>query len=188
VITSSTAIAKYIAATAKPDLLGTTDFEKAQVDQWLLYLRGEVQPIARTLAYQVFGHEPTDNVEHTYIVNLMKDQLKLINGYLKGKTYFVGKSLTIVDIYFTLIMLEQQQALLETNFRNSMSGINSHFKTVTQIPEFKKRMGNIKQGKKQIAPIFGLVDKAAKDLNKASKKEKSKQAQKHQEPNVPVED
>ena len=73
----------------------------------MIYLRNEVQPLTRTLAYQTFGHLPTDNLEYTYTTNLLKDQLKLINGYLKGKTYFVGKSLTIVDIFFTLLMMEQ---------------------------------------------------------------------------------
>lgn len=69
--------------------------------------------------------------------------------------------------------------MLEVNFRNSMNGLNSNFKTITALPEFKKRMGNIKQGKKQVPPILGQETKAGKDLNKASKKEKSKQAAKH---------
>lgn len=47
-----------------------------------------------------------------------------------------------------------------------MSNLNNHFKTITKVKEFVKRMGNIKQGKKQVQPAFGLAEKAAKDLNK----------------------
>ena len=45
---------------------------------------------------------------------------------------------------------------------------------ITALPEFKKRMGNIKPGKKQITPPFEGQSKGGKDLNKAQKKEKSK--------------
>lgn len=67
-ITSSLSIARYIAnSSGKQELLGSTDFEKGQVDQWLYYLRSEVQPLARVIGYQVFGHIQTDLNEHTYI-------------------------------------------------------------------------------------------------------------------------
>jgi ABC-type uncharacterized transport system fused permease/ATPase subunit len=86
----------------------------------------------------------------------------------------VGDHLTIVDIYFTLIQLELQQATMDTNFRNSMSNLNNHFKLITALEAFKRRMGNVKQGKKQLVPTFG-AEAAGKDLNKAQKKENSKQ-------------
>ena len=42
-------------------------------------------------------------MEHTYVYNLLKEALKMVNNHLKGKPYFVGGSLTVVDIYFTLV-------------------------------------------------------------------------------------
>ena len=74
----------------------------------------------------------------------MKENLKTINNALKGKQYIVGSTLTIVDIYLTLIQLELQQAVLETNFRNSMANLNSHFKRIIELPEFRARMGIVK--------------------------------------------
>ena len=65
---------------------------------------------------------------------------------------------------------------MDTNFRNSMSNLNSHFKNVTGLEEFRKRMGIIKQGKKQYTISFAS-EAANKDLNKAQKKESSKQKQ-----------
>jgi len=62
---------------------------------------------------------------------------------------------------------------MDTNFRNSMSNLNNHFKLVTGLEAFKKRMGVVKQGKKQMTPNFG-GQVSGKDLNKAQKKENSK--------------
>lgn len=63
---------------------------------------------------------------------------------------------------------------MDTNFRNSMSNLNNHFKTIVGLEAFKKRMGNVKQGKKQMVPSFG-AERGGKDLNKAQKKENAKQ-------------
>jgi glutathione S-transferase len=41
ILTTSVVIARYLAS-FKDELLGKTDFEKAQVDAWMLYLRNEV--------------------------------------------------------------------------------------------------------------------------------------------------
>lgn len=54
-----------------------------------------------------------------------------------------------------------------------MSYLNSHFKRIIEIPEFKARMGTIKQGKKQIT-IPSLNEKSETKIS--AKKEKSKQA------------
>ncbi len=147
-LTSSLAIAQYLAALGKPELLGKTKFEQAQVDMWLHVLRLEVQTVTRTVCYQVFGHVPTDSNEHQYIYGLLKEALKIPNNHLKGKTYFVGGDLTIVDVYFTLIQQELQQAVLDTNYRNSMSNINSHFKNMALNEAVRRRCGSLKQGKK----------------------------------------
>jgi hypothetical protein len=54
-----------------------------------------------------------------------------------------------------------------------MSNLNTHFKKITSEKFFKQRMGNIKQGKKSIGPVFEAAVKV-ENLAKAQKKEKSK--------------
>lgn len=120
--------------------------------------------------YQALGHVKCDTVEHQYVYGLLKDALKLPNNFLKGRSYFVGSSVTLPDILFTLVQSELQQAVLDTNYRNSMSNINSHFKLMAQEGPIKARCGTLKQGKKQIVPfLLGESDQeaAGKDLNKA---------------------
>lgn len=116
---------------------------------WLQVIRLELQPLTRTVCYQALGHVMCDSVEHQYVYGLLKEALKIPNNHLKGKSYFVGGYLTIADIFFTLVQQELQQAVLDTNYRNSMSNINSHFKNIASTCEaVKRRCGNLKQGKK----------------------------------------
>ena len=104
--------------------------------------------MTRSVCYITYGQVQTDVNEYNHIYGLFKDALKLPNNHLKGKSYFVGGDLTIVDVYFLLIQAELQQAVLDTNYRNSMSNINSHFKTMAAHEAIRKRCGNLKQGKK----------------------------------------
>ena len=41
-----------------------------------------------------------------------------------------------------------QQALMESNLRNSMQHVNAVFKKVSEMPEWRKRMGIVKVAKK----------------------------------------
>lgn len=73
-----------------------------------------------------------DTNEHQFVYGLLKEALKIPNNFLKGKSYFVGSEPTIVDYFFTLVQQELQQTVLDTNYRNSMSNINTHFKNMAQ--------------------------------------------------------
>ena len=101
-ISGSLAIVRYLAHEHE-SLLGKTPFERAQVDMWLQFLRSELQPLQRAVVYQALGHVKCDTPEHTYVYGLLKEALKTPNNYLKGKSYFVGGTLTVVDVFFTLI-------------------------------------------------------------------------------------
>ena len=78
----------------------------------------------------------------------------MINKHLNGKSNFVGSSLTVADIYFVLSQVEMMQIIMDGNFRNSLNCINSLFKSVSEKDAFRKRMGQIRSGKKQMLPNF----------------------------------
>jgi len=54
----------------------------------------------------------------------------------------------VADLQLALCLVEMQQMVLDTNFRNSLNNLNSHFKAVCEHPVFKHRMGTIRQNKK----------------------------------------
>lgn len=73
-------------------------------------------------------------------------------------------------------MTELQQMVLDTNLRNSLNNLNGHFKAIAALPEFKARMGNIRQGKKQILPasLQGETSKQEKVINAKAEAAKKK--------------
>ena len=149
-LTDSHAIATYVVMkSGDQSLLGKTDFEKAQVDQWMQYLREETTPIVKALQWYVFGHVNCSSVEElNYVQNEFKLNAKVLNNALKNKKYLVGDKLTICDIYFCLTQIEMQQCIMDPNLKNSLDNINKVFKAMTEDAEFKKRMGNIRPFKK----------------------------------------
>lgn len=58
-----------------------------------------------------------------------------------------------MDYLFVLSVQELQQCIMDTNLRNSLSNFNNHFKKVAAMDEVKGRLGNLKQGKKQMQAI-----------------------------------
>ena len=98
---------------------------------------------------------------------------------MKNKKFLVGDSLTLADIFLTVVQLELQQCILDIGFAKSLSNLTAHFKLVTSLPEFKKRLGNVKPGKKQILPPFNEEKPKSNVIeSKEKKKEKSKQTAK----------
>ena len=132
-------------------------------------LRNETWPLTKTLAAFVFGQQECDTQEHTYIYNLMKENIKVINNALKSRQYLVGDSLTIADLQLVLCETELQQMVMDTNFRNSLNNLNAHFKQITELGVFKARMGSVRQGKKQLMPASLSVAKVEKVANPKKK-------------------
>ena len=118
------------------------------------FLRTETLPLVQALQWFTFGHASCSTVEYNEIYNQYKENMKILNKVLNGKSFLVGSNLTIADIFFAISQVEMQQAIMDTNFRNSLNCTNALFKVVADNDHFKNRMGVIKQGKKQIMPVF----------------------------------
>ena len=111
-------------------------------------LREETWPLCKGLSQLVFGGVPCEADEYNHIYNLMKDHIKALNNAMKARTFVVGDSLTVADLQLVLCIVEMEQMVLDTNFRNSLNNMNAHFKMVADLPVFKSRMGTIRAGKK----------------------------------------
>ena len=159
-ICDSNAIVAYLVrSSGKSSLLGSNTFEEAQVDHWMDFLRSETMPLVKALQWQTFGNIGCTSTEYNNIYTTFKDNAKIINKHLNGKSYFVGNTLTVVDIYFALSQVEMHQIIMDSNFRNSLNFANSLFKNVIEQEAFRNRMGLIRQGKKQILPVFAKENK-----------------------------
>jgi hypothetical protein len=52
--------------------------------------------------------------------------------------------MTVADVQLTLAIVELEQCIIDTNFRNSINNLNAHFKKVTETEVFKGRLGCVK--------------------------------------------
>ena len=79
-LTQTSAICEFLAETGSTStLLGTNEFERALVDQWMSILRSQTTVLAQTLSQAVFGNIQLEVGEHAIIQNEMKENAKLLN-------------------------------------------------------------------------------------------------------------
>lgn len=102
-IKGSYSISKFFAR-AKPSLLGSDAYEESQVDMWLEYLRFEVWTRCRILNLHLFGFVQLNKIEHEFITKELKEHLKNLNAQIKGKSFIVGKQLTIADVWCAIVL------------------------------------------------------------------------------------
>ena len=114
--------------------------------------------------------------EHTYITNLLKENVKLVNNQLKSKQWFCGgDKATFCDYLMVVSLAELEQCVMDTNLRNSLNNMNNHFKKVAALPEVRSVLGNLKQGKKQVpAQCLATKKKAEPAAGKNNKKPQKK--------------
>ena len=134
VIAECSAIIQYLAETYKPELLGATAFEKAQVRQWIEFAGQEINRNNRALIYPLFGFAEFNKEAADAATADLKVQLAVLNKHLEGKSFVVGSNLTLADIhlfatlrmYFSLVLVEDQRKKMYPNitawFVNIASG------------------------------------------------------------------
>lgn len=101
------------------------------------YVRLQTLSLARTLSGAVFGQVELSAAEYAYVSGLFKENAKTLNNHLKGKLWVAGtEQATVADYQLAIALIELQQAVMDTNLRNSLNFLNEHFKKVAALPEF----------------------------------------------------
>lgn len=98
VIWESNTILRYLAATHKPELTGSTPAEKTYVERWMDWLLASLN----TPYVAVFKDAKKDAAERSadfaaQSADLVA-QLKILEGHIAGKSYFALDRLTLADI------------------------------------------------------------------------------------------
>ena len=129
--------------------------------------------LAKALSGVVFGTVEMDPTEYAYLNGLFKENAKTLNNHLKQKEWICGtEKPTIADYQLAIAEIELQQCVMETQLKISLNHMNDHFKRVTSLPEFQKRFGIIKPGKKNVAPRFAEEKKEKPASNNKGKGKK----------------
>jgi glutathione S-transferase/translation elongation factor EF-1beta len=154
-IRESTAIASFIARQAgRSDFVGATAFEEASVSQFLDFGNSTLTPLFRTIAFHTFGIA-VDEAAYKKAVQDMKNQVKVINEKLKGKSWLVGDSLTLADIATFNILILPFAFVLDGGFRKAMPDITAWFDKMSKLPVVARTAGYVKMQGAGQAPAAG---------------------------------
>jgi glutathione S-transferase len=100
ILWESAAINLYLAEKYKPELMGKTINERAQVYQWTIWAMAELQPAMVDMLIQ-FVFTPVEKRDPQLIEKAKKStlpKLEILNKELEKKPYLAGESFTVGDI------------------------------------------------------------------------------------------
>ncbi|KAJ7501060.1 glutathione S-transferase C-terminal-like protein [Mycena galericulata] len=155
----SVAIMRYIGAMAPREkgLYGKSPEDAALIDQWMHLMESEVEFNVQHINYFFIGWlAPYSKPIHKTFMERQVRGLNTIEQYLAGdsaaststvastgrRTYFVGDSLTIADIYIATMMQRACSINLGTQIRAQIPNIMRHMEHVLNFtPEFRQIYG-----------------------------------------------
>jgi glutathione S-transferase len=98
-IFESGAIARYIARLrSDTNLLGASNFQQGQVDQWIDFVANEVEPARGIWLYPIQGYLAFNEKAYTEAKKELASALTVLNTHLHANTYLVGNAVTLADI------------------------------------------------------------------------------------------
>jgi len=179
------AITRYIARLGKGHLYGATDFEAAQIEQFIDFASQEIELPSNVWIYPILGYIPNNAPAVQKAQSGIRKALGFLNKHLQTRTYLVGERVTIADIVVALSLFYLYEKVLDTKFRQGYVNTNRWFLTILNQPEVKSVVGEITLcgDKAQVAPEATAVVAPKKEEKKpAEKREKPKKEEKKPEP------
>jgi translation elongation factor EF-1beta len=104
------------------------------------------------IAYNTLGMT-YDAAMYADAVKGIKEQMKMINTHLEGKTWLVGGRLTLADIACFNSLIVPFAFVLDAGFRKAMPFVSAWFERVAHQSAVIAVCGNVKMCEKQIKPI-----------------------------------
>jgi len=177
-VTESVAIAKFFARLApQSNLLGTSSWEEAQVDQWLAFAHTSLLANAFNVLPAIMGYRSVDQETYNNATKGLRDSLKVAETQLTGREYLVGAGLTVADIAIAHFVQLLFQLVLETNQRKQFPNLVAWFERVSANEHYIKRNGKFHLCSKPAKAQIAVPEKPKKEVKKveeepAPKKEK----------------
>ena len=142
-IWESNAIARFVARSTENSLFGKSPFEAAQVEQWVDWVRGDLELTASVWLYPIYGFLPlvpeaTEKAKED-ILKLMN----VLNNFLENRNYFVGDDVTLADIVVSCTLTPLYMKVFDNSFRQSFENVNRWYVNVVSQPNFVNVQGEI---------------------------------------------
>ena len=126
-LNESAAIARYLAEIGEGKLHGASNFEVAQVNQWIDYVQTNFLPHFYPLLMGTYGHGQVEADAFNHAMKEVKEVIMHVNRYLGegDKTHLVSNRLTVADIYLAVPLVLLFQVCLDGGFRKAVPKVNS---------------------------------------------------------------
>jgi len=171
------AAARYIAKKSKVSLFGATDFEGAQVDQWIDFSISEIDLPASVWILPILGYIPNNSTATQRAKGDIRKVLEILNKHLEDKTFLVGERISLADIVVATSLHRLYSKVLDPSFRKQFVNTNRWFMTIVNQPHFLEVAGATTLATKmEAAPEESKVEKPKKEAKepKPVKEEKPK--------------
>lgn len=172
-IYESNAIAYYLAQ-RKPELLGTNDYERALVVQFMCSLDCELYPTVMKVVYPIVGYGVYDAAEWKAAHEQLLAKLKIYDSILAPRTYLVGEAVTLADIILAASLERVYALVLDASARKNLVNLTRWYVTIANQPAFKAVNGEVILCEKaadpsKVAPKTAAAPKAAAPKAEAPK-------------------
>jgi elongation factor 1-gamma len=149
----SNAILRYIARhNENAKLYGSTDFERALVDQYVdwvaLYLEPAAGPVLRTY----LGYVPYEKASFEKSLEELKKALRVLDDRVKQSKYLAGETLTIADIAVVTGLSFFFRYVLDEKTRKPFHNLTKYYETVANEENFKQVLGKPVLAKTALTP------------------------------------
>lgn len=141
----SNAIARYCARLNgnKAKLFGRSAIEEAHVEQWLDWVRGEVEVPGAVWLYPIFGIIEENPQATKLAIEDIKKALDTLDEHLKTRSFLVGERLTLADIVVSQTLVPFYKMVFDAGFRKKYTNVNRWFTTCVNQKTFLEVAGEV---------------------------------------------
>jgi len=178
ILFQANAAARYVASLSKKSsLLGSTNFEAAQVDNWIDYSVNEIDLPASVWIYPILGFIQNNQIATQRAKGDIRKVLDILNQHLANRTFLVGERISFADIVIATSLHRLYERVLEPAFRQPFVNTDRWFTTMVNQPEYIAVAGQIRLCTKMEVAKTDLPEGAAKPekAEKPKKEPKPKQ-------------
>lgn len=147
-MTESNAIAYYV---SNAQLRGASDFEKAEVLQWLSFADSEVGPAAAAWVYPILGIMQFNKNSNERAKQDIAAALSRLQSTLVNKTFLVGERITLADIAVFASLAQLFQFVADPEYRKPYFAVNRWFNTILNQKQTQAVVKNFKFCEKEAA-------------------------------------
>jgi elongation factor 1-gamma len=183
VIFEANAAARFVARQSKVSLFGASDFEAAQVDQWIDFSANEIDLPSSVWIFPILGYIQNNPTATQRAKGDIRKVLEILNNHLADKTYLVGERISLGDIAVATSLHRLYEKVLDPAFRKGFVNTNRWFTTIVNQPHFLSVAGQTTLATKMEAAPKG--DLPAEETAKPAEKTEKPKEQKPKQPEKP---